>query len=249
MMRNQQQFDAMARKMVHGAAGVCCVLLDRDLRIRAASRAYERVTLREQDELPGQHLFDAFPDNPNDPQSNGTSRLASSLEAAMSSGRLHKMRTQRYDIPDPAAPGEFLPRVWSPTNSPLLDHGELVGVVHCVKEVSESRELLAEVARDADLSDPWQPADLLHTFEAVSAVEVSVHLQRERALATENKQLMCAIASRDTIGQAKGMLMERFNIDSERAFAMLTRLSQQTNTRIEQIAASLVQATHPPRSR
>lgn len=249
MMRDQQRFDAMAREMVQGASGVCCVLLDRDLRIRAASRAYERVTLRERDELPGQYLLEAFPDNPRDPQSNGTSRLASSLQAAMSSGQPHKMRTQRYDIPDPAAPDEFLPKVWSPTNSPLFDHGELVGVVHCVQEVSDSRKLLAEVARDGDLGDPWEPADLLHTFEAISAVEIGLHLQRERALATENKQLMCAIASRDTIGQAKGMLMERFNIDSDRAFAMLTRLSQQTNTRIEQIAASLVQATRPPRSR
>jgi len=158
--------------MVQGVSGVCCLLLDRDLRIRAASNAYEHVTLREHDELLGQYLFDAFPDNPKDPQSNGTSKLASSLEAAMRGGHAHKMRMQRYDIRDPAAaPDEFLPRVWSPTNSPLLDHGELVGVVHCVKEVSESGQLLAEVARDVGQGDAWDPVELLHTFEAVSAGE------------------------------------------------------------------------------
>ncbi len=92
----------------------------------------------------------------------------------MSSGHAHKMRMQRYDIRDPAAgPDEFLPRVWSPTNSPLLDHGELVGVVHCVKEVSESGQLLAEVARDVGRGDPWDPVELLHTFEAVSAGETT----------------------------------------------------------------------------
>ncbi|ASL15591.1 ANTAR domain-containing protein [Mycobacterium intracellulare] len=247
-MRNQGQFDAIAREMVQGVSGVCCVLLDRDLRIRAASRAYEQATLREHNELPGKYLFEAFPDNPKDPQSDGTSKLASSLEVAMSSGHTHKMRLQRYDIPDPAAPEEFLPKVWSPVNSSLLDHGELVGVVHCVKEVSESRQLLAEVARDVEHGDAWDPAELLHTFEAVSAVEAGLHAQRQESLALENKQLMRAIETRDVIGQAKGVLMERFNIDAGGAFGLLTRLSQQTNTRVEQIARTLVETKRPPRS-
>ncbi|MCK8645593.1 ANTAR domain-containing protein [Mycobacterium colombiense] len=247
-MRNQDRFDVIARKMVRGASGVCCVLLDRDLRIRAASKDYERVTLRGHRELPGQYLFDAFPDNPKDPHADGTAKLASSLETAMRSGHPHTMRMQRYDIPDPAAPDEFLPKVWSPTNSPLLDHGELVGVVHTVREVSQSRQLLDEVARDVDHGVPWDPADLLHTLEAVSAVESGRHRRRQQELATENRQLMRAIATRDMIGQAKGMLMERFNIDADRAFGLLTRLSQETNTRVEEIARNLVQTPRPPRS-
>lgn len=234
--------------MVQGASGVCCLLLDRDLRIRAASKDYERATLREHGELPGQYLFDAFPDNPNDPHADGTAKLASSLETAMRSGDPHRMRMQRYDIPDPAAPDEFLPKVWSPTNSPLLDHGELVGVVHTVKEVSQSRQLLDEVARDVDHGVAWDPADLLRTLDAVSAVESTQYRRRQQALATENRQLMRAIATRDMIGQAKGMLMERFNVDADRAFGLLTRLSQETNTRVEEIARNLVQAERPPRS-
>lgn len=234
--------------MVQGASGVCCLLLDRDLRIRAASTDYERVTLRQHGELPGQYLFDAFPDNPKDPHADGTAKLASSLETAMQSGLTHTMRMQRYDIPDPASPDEFLPKVWSPTNSPLLDHGELVGVVHRVEEVAQSRKLLDEVARDIDHGVAWDPADLLHTLEAVSAVETGRHLQRQRVLATENKQLMRAIATRDMIGQAKGMVMERFNIDADEAFVLLTRLSQETNTRVEEIARNLVHADLPPRS-
>lgn len=167
----------------------------------------------------------------------------------MSGGHARKMRMQRYDIRDPAAaPDEFLPRVWSPTNSPLLDHGELVGVVHCVKEVSESGQLVAEVARDVGQGDAWDPVELLNTFEAVSAGETTRHLQRQQALVAENEHLMRAIVTRDTIGQAKGILMERFNIDADRAFGMLTRLSQESNTRAEQIARMLVQSDRPPRS-
>jgi AmiR/NasT family two-component response regulator len=67
-------------------------------------------------------------------------------------------------------------------------------------------------------------------------------------LVAENEQLMRAIVTRDTIGQAKGILMERFNIDADRAFAMLTRLSQESNTRAEQIARMLVQSDRTPRS-
>lgn len=227
---------------------MCCLLLDPDLRIRAASKDYERVTLREHGELSGQYLFDAFPDNPKDLHADGTAMLASSLETAMQRGRTHTMRMQRYDIPDPAAPNEFLPKVWSPTNSSLLDHGELVGVVHSVKEVSRSKHFLDEVARELDHGVAWDPADLLHTLEAVSSVEGGRHLRRQQELATENKQLMRAIATRDMIGQSKGMLMERFNIDADRAFGLLTRLSQETNTRVEEIARNLVQAQRPPRS-
>lgn len=247
-MRNQDRLEVIARKMAQGASGVCCLLLDRDLRIRAASRDYERVTLREHGELRGQYLFDAFPDNPKDPHADGTARLASSLEAAMQRGQPHTMRMQRYDISDPAAPDEFLPKVWSPTNTPLLDHGELVGVVHAVKEVAQSKQLLDAVARDVNQGVAWDPADLLHTLEAVSAVESAQFRQRQDAVATEISQLMRAIASRDMIGQAKGMLMERFNIDADRAFGLLTRFSQETNTRIEEIARNLVQAERPPRS-
>ena len=87
---------------------------DSDPRIREASRGYEHVTLQEHGELPGQYLFDAFPDNPKDPHADGTAKLASSVETALQSGHTHKMRLQRYDIRDPAAPDEFLPRVSTP---------------------------------------------------------------------------------------------------------------------------------------
>lgn len=220
------------------------VVLDRDLRIRGASTAYEHVALREHGELRGEYLFDAFPDNPDDPLANGTANLAASLETAMRSGDAHHMRIQRYDIPDPAAPERFLPKVWSPTNTPLIDHGELLGTVHCVEEVSESRQVLAELARHG--GDHWSSVELLHICEALHAVEDARGVQRQQAMLAEIEQLRRAIETRDTIGQAKGMLMERFNIDAEGAFQLLARLSQDTNTRLEEVARQLVEIEHPP---
>lgn len=221
------------------------VVLDRDLRIREASTAYERVALRERDELSGQYLFDAFPDNPNDPQANGTANLAASLETAMRSGHVHNMHIQRYDIADPDVPGEFLPKVWSPTNSPLIDHGELLGAVHCVEPISESKQVLTELARDGH--DQWSPGELLYICEALHAVERARDVEREQELLAEIEQLRRAIETRDTIGQAKGMLMERFNVDADGAFQLLARLSQDTNTRLEEIARQLVDIEHPSR--
>ena len=62
------------------------------------------------------------------------------------------------------------------------------------------------------------------------------------ALIAEDKQLQfrSALASRDVIGQAKGMIMERFNIDAMSAFELLKKLSQQSNTRLVEIATELV---------
>jgi len=53
-------------------------------------------------------------------------------------------------------------------------------------------------------------------------------------------QLAQAVASRDLIGQAKGILMERYKISPERAFLVLTRVSQKSNRKIHDIANELV---------
>ena len=42
------------------------------------------------------------------------------------------------------------------------------------------------------------------------------------------------------IGQAKGMIMERFDVDAVRAFELLTRVSQNTNTPVANLAADIV---------
>jgi GAF domain-containing protein len=48
-----------------------------------------------------------------------------------------------------------------------------------------------------------------------------------------------ALSSRDLIGQAKGILMERYKVTSEEAFAMLGRASSLTNRKVADIAEEL----------
>ena len=53
-------------------------------------------------------------------------------------------------------------------------------------------------------------------------------------------QLRQAVDSRDLIGQAKGILMERYTITPDQAFQLLSRVSQHTNRKLRDLAEQLV---------
>lgn len=55
-----------------------------------------------------------------------------------------------------------------------------------------------------------------------------------------------AIESRTTIGQAQGILMERFDIDADQAFSVLRRYSQSENTPLREVASRLVEDRQLP---
>ena len=56
------------------------------------------------------------------------------------------------------------------------------------------------------------------------------------------KQFQTALGSRDLIGQAKGMLMERFDINGVAAFDALRHLSQDMNVKLVDVAEKIVSA-------
>jgi GAF domain-containing protein len=61
--------------------------------------------------------------------------------------------------------------------------------------------------------------------------------------ARRDEQFKRALASRDTIGQAKGMIMERYGVDAVQAFEVLRKLSQDSNVPLVQVATELVTKT------
>ncbi|GAA4394978.1 GAF and ANTAR domain-containing protein [Tsukamurella soli] len=71
------------------------------------------------------------------------------------------------------------------------------------------------------------------------------------ALIANDRQLQfrSALASRDIIGQAKGMLMERFDVDAVRAFELLAKLSSERNTPLVGIAEMVVEKGSASRRR
>lgn len=58
--------------------------------------------------------------------------------------------------------------------------------------------------------------------------------------ARRDEQFKRALSSRDTIGQAKGMIMERYGVDAVQAFEVLRKLSQDSNVPLVQVAADLI---------
>jgi len=57
--------------------------------------------------------------------------------------------------------------------------------------------------------------------------------------AQREDSLTAALASRDIIGQAKGILMERHKISADVAFALLARASQHTNRKLLDVASAV----------
>ena len=64
--------------------------------------------------------------------------------------------------------------------------------------------------------------------------------------ARRDEQFKQALSSRDTIGQAKGMIMERYSVDAVQAFALLRKLSQDSNVPLIQIASELLANAQSP---
>lgn len=81
-------------------------------------------------------------------------------------------------------------------------------------------------------------------FDA-GAEELGLILATHAALTLEavqrTRQFRSALGSRDIIGQAKGILMERYDISPGAAFSLLTRLSQESNKPVVVIAKELVE--------
>lgn len=53
----------------------------------------------------------------------------------------------------------------------------------------------------------------------------------------------------DRIGQAKSIIMERYGVDDMRAFDMLKQLSQDSNTRLTDVAQRVIDTRNTPDAR
>lgn len=74
--------------------------------------------------------------------------------------------------------------------------------------------------------------DVAHIFARHAAVALSA--------ARETANLWKAVDARRLIGQAQGILMERYDMDAEQAFAVLRRYSQDHNVKLHLVAERLI---------
>jgi len=66
------------------------------------------------------------------------------------------------------------------------------------------------------------------------------------ATARQEESLWQAVDARKLVGQAQGILMERFGIDGDKAFAVLRRYSQDNNIKLRDVAHQLIDTRRLP---
>lgn len=84
--------------------------------------------------------------------------------------------------------------------------------------------------------------------EAIGAM-LATHAATALIHADQRRQFNSALASRDLIGQAKGMIMKEHSIDAVAAFELMVKLSQNSNTPIREIAQQVVNSLGQPTQR
>lgn len=75
------------------------------------------------------------------------------------------------------------------------------------------------------------------------------HAAHAMGKALKQDQLNESIASRTVIGQAMGIVMERYTLDDDRAFSFLKRTSQDSNTKLVEVARRIVEGSNKAASR
>ena len=138
--RETQEFSTEFRLLFEQSATMSLVVLpDADFTIVAASDTYLRATRTRREELYGRPLFDAFPDNPEDPRATGVGNVRASLLRALATKKPDTLPVQKYDIPRPEAEGGgFEERYWSPVHTPILSpEGEVRYLMQQVDDITE----------------------------------------------------------------------------------------------------------------
>jgi GAF domain-containing protein len=75
---------------------------------------------------------------------------------------------------------------------------------------------------------------------------LATHAAVAMASARTEQELDLALAARDLIGQAKGILMERHKLSADEAFRMLVQASQDTNRKLAEVARDLAETGELP---
>ncbi|MGW0371199.1 PP2C family protein-serine/threonine phosphatase [Streptomyces coeruleorubidus] len=112
------------------------LVLDADLVVRHANRAYLQVIGRTRGELAGRHILEAFPDAPGAPEA--AREFGASLRRVLDSREPDMVAPRRFDIPVAGRPGEVEERWWCGMSSPVLaSDGTVKWIIARADDVTE----------------------------------------------------------------------------------------------------------------
>ena len=89
-------------------------------------------------------------------------------------------------------------------------------------------------------------ADAFDDSSRTVGLVYAAHAAIALSTASHEEQMNEALASRDLIGQAKGILMAREGVGADEAFDMLRRASQRLNLKLRDVADQMVQTAKAP---
>jgi len=88
--------------------------------------------------------------------------------------------------------------------------------------------------------------DAFDTEDVYNGAALAAHVSVALAEAQNVTNLETAISGRTAIGRAEGILMERFDLSPAEAFAVLRRVSQDRNVKLNRVAEELVRTRVTP---
>jgi GAF domain-containing protein len=90
-------------------------------------------------------------------------------------------------------------------------------------------------------------SDAFDTDDIYNGQALAAHVAVALATSQNAENLEMAISNRTVIGRAEGILMERFDIPPDQAFAVLRRVSQHRNVKLNRVAEELVRTGETPK--
>jgi PAS domain S-box-containing protein len=125
------------RSLFESAPGLFVVVDAQDYRILAASDDYLAMAMRRRADLIGRVFHEAFPDDPHNPDANGTANLLASFDRVKATGMKDAMAVQKHPIVNPAS-GQLEERYWTPLNSPVFDaEGNLRAIILRTEDITD----------------------------------------------------------------------------------------------------------------
>ena len=156
------------------------MILDAQLRYVDANDVYLKITGSSLESIVGKYLFDAFPNDPDDPNNASAQMLRGSFERVLASGQTDHLALIPYRVP--AYPGGPLTdtRYWSATHTPLLVDGKVAFIMQHTVDVTEVHRLKSAAAESATTA--MLEAGVLDRARRVQDANALLEQERRRLL-------------------------------------------------------------------